>query len=286
MVIENKEEISEFFINSDELVLSRENSVYDICRDRGGNLYIPDYRNNKIIIVDSEGSKKKVIDDVPFVHGLIVDRQDCLYAATYRNQRVFKFDKNYESIRGWDNVLFSEGLLGKPIAFAVTEENHLIMCDYEKMSILKLDSEGNLLLEFDVDHLRTRGEFLPHAACIDKNGNVYVTDRGDHRAVHRFSLEGQYLGVWASVNGWDPQCLKFLNEDIMMVAECTESKLYVYDLNGKILGKYGGKGHNPGKFQTCTNFVSDGQNYVYTVEQDSNRIQKLSHQTILSQLSE
>ena len=48
------------YINSDKLLVNRNNSVYDIDR-RNDVTYVPDFRNNKIVILGEDGLVIKTI---------------------------------------------------------------------------------------------------------------------------------------------------------------------------------------------------------------------------------
>ena len=54
------------------------------------------------------------------------------------------------------------------------------------------------------------------------------------------------------------------------------SSLHVFDMNGEELKIVGGKGKSYGKWMFLMNVIEDNKGNIYTVEQDSNRIQLIN----------
>jgi len=270
------------FLNSDSLVKGKSNSVYDIALDKAGRIYVAEYRKNKVMVLDKDLKYIYSIDNISTPHGITVDQKGFFYVATYKNNRIRKFDLNGKEVLGWDKKLIKEQRIHSPLSLVVDQKNNLFIADYGLKTIIKVDSNGGFLTTFNTANITT-GEMLPHSIITDGKSYVYVADRSDNKAIHRFSLDGEYLETWLSPSQeFDPIALNFLDHKLILVSNYKNSALHLFDLKGQHLLVLGRQGDQPGEFLYATGIAVDERNHAYIAEEDGNRIQEIDLSEIAS----
>jgi DNA-binding beta-propeller fold protein YncE len=150
--------------------------------------------------------------------------------------------------------------------------------------ILEFDTEGNLLKSFG------SGMFIfPHGMCVDKSGNVWVTDGqgkdGKGHQVFKFSPEGKVLMTLgkAGVAGNTPDTFNMPSDVIVapdgdiFVADGhggdSNNRIVKFDRNGKYIKEWGKKGTGPGEFDIPHALAFDSKGRLYVGDRNNNRIQ-------------
>ncbi len=278
------------YIGVEALVDSMDNSVYDIDAD-GQKIYIPNYRKNNVLIFDSNFKDAGTINNVPYAHGIKVDSNGFIYVATYNNHRVLKFDKDLKEVVNWDQELVRDQKIKRPISVTVDKNNNVYVADYDLEEIIKVSPDGHYLGRMEVDLLKVpeKGQppakepFLPHGITTDGEKYLYTVDRGMHKAVRVFSLDGKYIKAFDAAPGpLEPLAVRFLSKNLLLVPNYSGSQLCLYNTDGKFLESLGSAGTEAGQFKSVTNLVSAGPGLIYTVEQNTNRIQKINLQDIVA----
>ena len=269
---ENVKVVGIKYIGADTLVESRNNSVYDIDMDPEEKLYIPDFRNDRVIVLNSDMEEIFSINGVPSPHGIAVDNKGYLYVATYRNGRVLKFNPQGQKVDGWGKEL----KLKAPVAVDTDGADNVVIADYGSGAVIKASEDGEYLMEFNANRIKETGEFLPHGVNADSGEYIYVADRGKAKSIHVFRPDGTHAGTWERLKAdIDPLAVKSLAPNVFMVPDYTSGKIYLLDAQGKYITELGSLGDKPGQFLYVTNLASDGKGTIYVVEQDGNRVQMI-----------
>lgn len=134
----------------------------DLFVDKNNNIYIVDKGNNRIVILNSDFSLKKIIaefemtlsgdkitDKFTAPSSVFVSDNGHLYVADTDNQRIVEFDENYVFVRqiGCPNskVLGNEYIFA-PIAVTVDSSYRLyVMIKNENQGIVQLESDGSFI---------------------------------------------------------------------------------------------------------------------------------------------
>jgi sugar lactone lactonase YvrE len=151
--------------------------------------------------------------------------------------------------------------------------------------ILKFDASGNLARSFG------EGMFIfPHGICVDKDGNIWVTDGqakdGKGHQVFKFSPDGKVLMTLgkAGVAGDGPDTFNQPNDvaiapngDIFISDGHTpgmgNARVVKFTKDGKFIKQWGGHGSGPGQFEVPHALAFDSQGRLFVGDRANNRIQ-------------
>ena len=155
--------------------------------------------------------------------------------------------------------------------------------------ILKFDKSGKLLKSWG------EGMFVfPHGACVDADGNLWVTDAqgraGKGHQVFKFSPDGQVLMTLgkAGVAGEGPDTFNqptdvvvAPNGDIFVAdghRETGNNRIVKFTKDGKFVKAWGKKGAGPGEFHEPHTIAIDSQGRLFVGDRVNNRIQIFDQQ--------
>ncbi len=155
--------------------------------------------------------------------------------------------------------------------------------------ILKFDASGKLLASWGA------GMFIfPHGACVDAQGNLWVTDAqgrdGKGHQVFKFSPDGRVLMTLgkAGVAGEGPDVFNqptdvavAPNGDIFVAdghRETGNNRIVKFSKDGKFITAWGKKGAGPGEFHEPHTIAIDSQGRLFVGDRVNNSIQIFDQQ--------
>ncbi len=179
------------------------------CHD--GKLYVADFNNRRIQILDTEG---RFLREVVYVdittgrkgkpRGVAVDPKGRLWAVYTHLDRVVRFDENYapDLIIGTSGKTY--GKFNQPRYCAFDCRGCVYVTDYKNHRIQKFDERGRFIYAYGVPG-RNPGQLrYPEGITLDTAGNIYVCDNGNNR-LQIFKLRREYvlanLGYWCLGRG-------------------------------------------------------------------------------------
>lgn len=187
----------------------------------------------------------------------------------------------YEIVENW--ATFPEGVTAWSAATGVDIDprsgNIYVFHRNESMPIMAFDRNGKFLRAWGQGMFKTT-----HFLRTDRDGNVWVTDRGDHQ-VFKFSPQGKLLmtlgkkGVVGENESRDAfngvaDLVIAKNGDIFIAdGESTNTRVVKYSKNGKFVTWWGGKGTEPGKFDEPHSIAIDDAGRLYVGDRRNKRVQ-------------
>jgi DNA-binding beta-propeller fold protein YncE len=142
--------------------------------------------------------------------------------------------------------------------------------------IVVFDAKGNYLRSWG------KGEFgNAHGMRVDKDGNVWVTDNGDHQVI-KYTRDGKRLltlGIKGKAGTDDktfnrPTDVAFSpNGDFYVSDGYGNSRFVRFSADGKYKNAWGKKGKGPVEFNTVHSIAIDSKKRVYVSDRENNRIQ-------------
>lgn len=158
--------------------------------------------------------------------------------------------------------------------------------EYTEVYAFQRGPKADPIVVFDPKgkYLRSWGKGMfgnPHGMRCDKDGNVWVTDNGNHQ-VMKFTRDGKLLmtlgikGKAATDNKTfnRPTDIAFAaNGDFYVSDGYGNSRVMKFNKDGKYLLDWGKKGTGPSEFNTVHSVAVDSAGAVYVSDRENNRIQ-------------
>ncbi len=169
---------------------------------------------------------------------------------------------------------------------------------FGRVSAVTVDSAGQVyvfqrgpkadpIVVFDAKgkYLRSWGRGMfgnAHGMRVDRQGNVWVTDNGDHQ-VMKFTREGKLLLTLGKKKQPATDDQTFNRPTDIAFAPATgefyvsdgygNSRVVKFSADGKYLTSWGKRGAGPGEFNTPHSIGTDSRGRVYVSDRENNRIQ-------------
>jgi hypothetical protein len=149
----------------------------------------------------------------------------------------------------------------------------------ESMPIMAFDRNGKFIRAWGQGMFKTT-----HFLRTDHEGNVWVTDRGDHQ-VFKFSPEGKLLmtlgrkGVIGdnesrdAFNGVADLVIAKNGNIFIADGESTNTRVVQYSKDGKFVKWWGGLGTAPGQFDEPHSIAIDSKGRLYVGDRRNKRVQ-------------
>jgi sugar lactone lactonase YvrE len=142
---------------------------------------------------------------------------------------------------------------------------------YVNSRVVKFSKEGRYVTAWGKKG-KGEGEFnLPHSVAVDKQGRVYVGDRENYR-LQVFDANGKFLQQWTNVGS--PWGLDLQPDGTMFIADGYNDRVLKVNLDGKVLGAFGGNGRQAGQMSYVHHLEVDSAGNIYVGEIKNQRVQK------------
>jgi DNA-binding beta-propeller fold protein YncE len=230
-----------------------------------------------------------------------VSPQGLIFVADSGNHRVQVFDQDGNFTQGWGAFGSEPGNFNEPWGIAA-DEDFVYVADTWNHRIQKFSHDGELVDIFGQSGSPTDGQigeglfFGPRAVVIRDDGNIVVTDTGNHR-LQLFNSDGQFIQAFGSqgtlpgqfyepvglgvgddgsifvADTWNGRIQNF-GQDLLPLNEWSVDAWYGESINNKPYMAVGSRGQiyvtDPEGYRVLI-FDSDGQ-YVGRFGQYSNEI--------------
>jgi ABC-type multidrug transport system ATPase subunit/DNA-binding beta-propeller fold protein YncE len=165
-----------------------------------------------------------------------------------------------------------------PVAVTKDDRENLYVAEYGSNDrVQKFTSDGKFLLAFGGFGTRP-GEFQRPSGLVWRNGKIYAADAFNNR-IQVFSDEGTFLKILDSskqpLELRLPYDLKLAPDDTLYAIEYGAGRVTRFDLNGRLLGRYGTIGTGLGQFATPWGIAVDPQQRIYVADTGNRRVVQL-----------
>jgi len=152
----------------------------------------------------------------------------------------------------------------RPTDVAFSPAGDIFVSDgYGNSRVVKFSKDGRFLKTWGSKG-SAPGEFnIPHAIAVDKQGRVYVADRENYR-IQIFDAEGNFLREWRHLGA--PWGLEITAGPHLYMADGYNNRVLKLNLEGNVLGAFGGPGKLPGEFSYLHHLAVSPQGAIYTAE--------------------
>lgn len=259
-----------------------------------------------------------------YSHSARFDRYDNLWIVDKGTDSIMKFDPSGRVImnlgrrpEGYESNHFehlkqsealpADGWFRSPTDVAWdTDDNIYISDGYVNSRIAKIDKNGNWIKSWGRYGKGGRhadenpGAFdNPHNIQIDREGHVYVADRGNRR-IQVFDRDGNFLRFMFLNAPYDKHhhptlgnlpadvstrpdetapwalCISPTTPQYLFAIDAEPGRLYKMTLDGKILGMVGISGRQAGQFNWPHALACPSENVVYVADMNNWRLQKIT----------
>lgn len=218
------------------------------------------HRNNEIpwlLCFDSKGKLLFTREEpaIKLSHMVAVDANDHVWVVDDLNHVIYKLSEEGEVLKtiGEKGVAGNdESHLGRPsdIAFGPNGDMYLSNGNGTggNKRIIKLDNEGNFLLQWGSEGTGPGELGPPHAVTVDDEGTVFVSDRNNWR-VQVFDPDGKLEAVWPHLGriydvAPDGKGDYFIVDGLV-------GRITKIDRQGYVIGFFGTRGGGEGELSTA-----------------------------------
>jgi hypothetical protein len=253
-----------------------------------------------------------------FAHSVRIDKNDNIWAIDKGSDMIVKFNpegrvqwvfgRRKESAdddtKPWEHVnpplAPIDGMFRQPTDVAWDSAGNIYITDgYINSRVAKYDKDGNWVKSWGTKGTGPGQFVLPHSLAIDRNDNVYVGDRSNHR-IQVFDTDGNFKRMFSidippdpksrAVYGVTPTgerlkevigapnslCITPGQNQVMFVGESTyPGRIFKVSLDGKVLGVIGKSGRNLKQFSGAHALACPSETEIYAAETANWRVQKL-----------
>jgi len=282
----------------------------------------------EVLLFDQTGKFEREIAHgvygLGYAHSARFDKYDNLWIVDKGTNSVMKFDTSYHVVmnlgrrpEGYDSAdmhrkkqseaVALDGWFDGPTDIAWDQDDNIFVSDgYVNSRIAKLDKDGNWILSWGkyghggVHADENPGSIdNPHNMQIDREGRIYVADRGNRR-IQVFDRNGTFLrfmflnvpydksrhpvlfNLPADTNSRPDEtapwalCITRTTPQYLFAADAEPGRLYKMTLDGKILGMVGLSGHGHGQFNWPHGLACLSENAVLVADMNNWRVQKIT----------
>ena len=216
-----------------------------------------------------------------------VDAQDNVWVFHRGPHQVIQFDKSGKFLRAWDEVPHTSAH-----GIAVGPDGGIWLVDVAAHRVLKFTPDGRLQIAIGNPGGSAGDNETPYAfnrpthLAFKPNGDFYVSDGYVNSRVVAYSKDGIHQKHWGSKGTGDGQFdivhdVTVDGRGRVYVADRTNSRVQVFDADGKFLEKWTGVGQPWGLYYVAK------ENAIYMADGLNNRIVKLNTEgQALGQLGE
>jgi len=254
-----------------------------------------------------------------FAHTVRIDKEDNIWVADKGSDMVIKFNPEGQVIMVFGRKMEAsdegteplkhpkpplppvDGMFRQVTDMAWNAAGDTFISDgYVNSRVAKYDKNGKWIKSFGEPGSGPGQLNTPHSIATDKDGNVYVANRGNSR-IEVFDGDGKYLrqikinepfdyantvplignkppadlvGTMGPGAPWTV-CITPGPNQVIYASDAFPGRVYKISLDGKVLGKLGGTGRQLKEFGWIHEIACPSENEIYVGELINWRVQKL-----------
>ncbi|MDD4873648.1 MAG: NHL repeat-containing protein, partial [Dehalococcoidales bacterium] len=234
-------------------------ALYGVCTGKDGKIYLADIGNNRITVLNPDGSFFKVIGEGEVIkpYGIALDDNDNVYAPSGTTIRVYDKEGNFQRSITDSRMANIQGVTVK--------ENKLYVAEYNNHEVLVFDLFGNFLFAFGKDNLVGALD-----VAIDDEGRAYVGNGYGAYNVVVFDLRDNNKYLYSFGNFNIPTDVELDKNGLLYIVDFSSNSILVYHKEGIYIGT----AIAPGQIYYPYKFHIGADGYLYTTEYYNYRIQK------------
>ncbi len=269
-------------IGEEELGSGRLNRPTGISLDQGGNLYIVDSGNNRIVKCNRMGEFLKETGGFGWDNGEFnlpgyanLDNGLSLYITDTQNRRVQRFDNFLNFIQVVGSSVQEQPFANSQLeGVAVSRNGEVYIADSGNDCIWKLNNRLTSVEKLGGFEAGTGAVVDPKGLVIDSKGYLYVADSGNDR-IAVFDAFGNFVMSLGKGDLNRPSGVDVSSNGVVYVANTYGDDIVALDGNGALLFKFGKTGNREGEFSRPSDLKVFEEKTIYVVDSGNNRVQQL-----------
>jgi len=192
--------------------------------------------------------------------------------------RVVEFDADGNVVRMFGKEGQGPGEFIYPVAVAKDSKENLYIAEYGSNDrVQKFTSDGQFLLSFGAFGTKP-GEFQRPTGLVWFEGKIYAADAFNNR-IQIFTDDGKFVKILDSAEQplalQLPYDLKLGSDNSLYAVEYGGGRVTRFDMNGRLLGRYGTTGTGLGQFSTPWGLAVSA-NKIFVADTGNRRIVELT----------
>ena len=188
-----------------------------------------------------------------------------LVVSEFGNKRIQLFNKKGES-----QLTISGDTI--PYGVAVTDQGNIISVDNKESTVVVYKRDGVVLSSWGEGFFQK-----PHGIAVSQNGYVVVSDIGKHCISVHDGLCGRRIREFGSQGNLDtelnhPFYLTVDSNDNIIVSDCWNNCIKIFDMHGRLLFKFGTYGTEDGQLRYPGSVCVDERNNYIVADTLNHRI--------------
>lgn len=262
----------------------------DIVVDTGGNFYIADHMNNRVMKYNSSvkylakiGAAGKGNGQILKPNQINVDSGNLLVADT-TNNRISVFNLNGGFIRTIGSIGSGNGQFNQPMGVAVSSAGEIFVADTWNHRIQVFSATGAYLRQWGSLGSGVNQFRYPAHIVFDDLDNLYIADSNNHRIV-AYDAQGVFIRQIGGF-GTAPGALKLpvgvdIGDDgLLYVADTYNYRVQKFTTDGTFVGGWGQVTGGP--IISRPNGLLALGDTVYVADLDGNRIQLFRQTSVMA----
>jgi len=209
-----------------------------------------------------------------YPRALTIDAQGRVYVVD-KSARIQRFSPDGEFQVAWS---LPEKQAGKPVGLYAHTDGRLFVADTHYHRVIVYDFDGVELARFG-EPGNGDGQFqLPTDVAVDARGSIYVSEYNGNDRVTRWSQDYKFVqtvvsGEYAGASLRRPSAIDIDAEQTLWVADACNHRILHFDLEGRLLGKWGAMGREAGALRYPYDIDGTSDGGLLVCEFGNNRIQ-------------
>lgn len=215
--------------------------------------------------------------------GLALDNEGNVYVADSGNNRIQKFTSDGEFLETFGTLVDDPDNLENhefysPRDIAIYSNGDIFVADTFNLRIQRFSSTWEYISTIKIDDIDISENYLrPFGIAIDTNDQLIITG---HNKVFVTDLDGNVIeefGGWGMNEGkfYNPSGVAVNDQGIIYVADSSNDRIQMFNMNGTFLNVIGVKQRAPGYFSN-PNGIAIVNDDVYVADGSNFRIQKFN----------
>ena len=210
--------------------------------------------------------------------GVCVLRDGRIVVGDTHYHRVVVFAPDGQTFKTFGKEGQGPGEFIYPVAVTKDAQENLYVAEYGSNDrVQKFTSDGKFLLAFGGFGTKP-GEFQRPSGLVWRDGKIYAADAFNNR-IQVFTDAGKFLKILDSTEQplalRLPYDLKLGADDTLYAVEYGAGRMTKFDLDGRLLGRFGTTGSGAGQFATPWGIAVDAQKRIYVADTGNRRVVEL-----------